>query len=212
MLKYKVKHKKNTIYSKSIFINKPIIYNNLVLNKHNIFKDNKDKSGIYKWTLLINNKSYIGSSTNITKRLRKYFCSNYLSSKIVKYNSRIYKALLNYGYSNFKLEILEYCDNKDLISREQYYLDLFKPKLNICKTAGSMLGFKHSAKTLLKFKNRKTVTSHVTYIFNKDNLHIETYNSIRTAAKNIGVSHTTLIRYIDKNKLLKKLYYIKSNI
>ena len=28
------------------------------------------------------------------------------------------------------------------------------PEYNICKKAGSMLGFKYSSKTLLKFKNR----------------------------------------------------------
>jgi len=45
----------------------------------------------------------------------------------------IYKALLKYGYSKFSLEILEYCDPKDLTKREQYYLDLLKPNYNILK-------------------------------------------------------------------------------
>jgi group I intron endonuclease len=36
---------------------------------------------------------------------------------------------------------------KDVIKREQYYLDLFKPEYNILKVAGSLLGFKHSEKT-----------------------------------------------------------------
>jgi hypothetical protein len=74
-----------------------------------------------------------------------------------------------------------------------------------------MLGFKHSAKTLLKFKNRDTGAGYVTKVINKDNNNTKTYNSIRTAAKYMGVSHTTLIRYINNNKLLKDVYYIKSN-
>ncbi len=37
---------------------------------------------------------------------------------------------------------------------EQKYLDLLKPNYNILKTAGSRLGFKHSEKTLAKFKAR----------------------------------------------------------
>jgi len=45
----------------------------------------------------------------------------------------IYKALLKNGYSNFTLEILEYCDSEDLIKREQYYLELLKPEYNILK-------------------------------------------------------------------------------
>jgi group I intron endonuclease len=67
----------------------------------------------------------------------------------------IYKALLKYGKSKFKLAILEYCDPNDVISREQYYLDLLKPDYNILKIAGSSLGYKHSENTLAKLRGRK---------------------------------------------------------
>ena len=67
----------------------------------------------------------------------------------------MYKALLKYGYSNFRLEILEYCPPDICLEREQYYMDLFKPEYNILKTAGSSLGFKHSEETLKKLRNRK---------------------------------------------------------
>jgi hypothetical protein len=43
----------------------------------------------------------------------------------------------------------------ELISREQYYIDLLNPEYNICKVAGSRLGCKHSPETLLKYKSRK---------------------------------------------------------
>ncbi len=56
----------------------------------------------------------------------------------------IYRALLKYGYSKFTIEILEYCDTKDLLNREQYYIDLLKPEYNILQKADSSLGFKHS--------------------------------------------------------------------
>ena len=65
-----------------------------------------------------------------------------------KRNMLIHKALLKYGYSEFRLDILEYCDGKEVIYREQYYLDLLKPEYNILKTAGSSLGFKHTSETL----------------------------------------------------------------
>ena len=64
-------------------------------------------------------------------------------------NSLIHKALLKYGYSAFKLDILEYCKPENLINREQYYLDLFKPNLNILTIAGSKLGSEHKP-TILK--------------------------------------------------------------
>jgi molybdenum-dependent DNA-binding transcriptional regulator ModE len=73
-----------------------------------------------------------------------------------------------------------------------------------------MLGFKHSEKTLLKFKNRETGTGHVTIVTNKVNNYTKIYKSIRAAAKSIGISHTTLIRYINKNNLLNNVYYLKS--
>jgi group I intron endonuclease len=69
-----------------------------------------------------------------------------------KNNMRIYKALLKYGYSNFMLEILEYCEKSCLIEKEQYYLDLLKPEYNILSKAGSTLGFKHSEETKAKMR------------------------------------------------------------
>lgn len=66
----------------------------------------------------------------------------------------IYNAILKYGYTNFKLEILEYCNPDILLLREQYYLDLLKPEYNILSLAGSTFGYKHTAETLEKFKSR----------------------------------------------------------
>lgn len=66
----------------------------------------------------------------------------------------IYKSLLKNGYSNFSLTILEYCDKKDLIKREQYYIDLLKPEYNICLIAGApMAGRRHSVDTLAKISS-----------------------------------------------------------
>ena len=72
----------------------------------------------------------------------------------------INKALLNNGYSVFRLEILEYCDKELLIDREQYYLDLLKPEYNILEFAYSNIGFKHSASTLKKMKDRIRTPEH----------------------------------------------------
>jgi group I intron endonuclease len=66
----------------------------------------------------------------------------------------IHKALIKYGYSIFKLEILEYCVPTLAVQREQYYLDLLQPEYNTLKIAGSSLGFKHSELTMAKFRNR----------------------------------------------------------
>ena len=39
----------------------------------------------------------------------------------------IYKAIIKYGYSQFNLEILEYCNTNNLIKREEYYIESIKP-------------------------------------------------------------------------------------
>jgi group I intron endonuclease len=56
----------------------------------------------------------------------------------------INKALLKYGYSKFRLEIIEYCEPKDAIKREQYYIDFLEPEYNILKIAGSTLDYRHT--------------------------------------------------------------------
>ena len=64
----------------------------------------------------------------------------------------ICNALLKYGYSNFMVEILEYCEPEDVISREQHYFDTLSPEYNILKVAGSRLGKKHSEETLTRLR------------------------------------------------------------
>jgi len=72
-------------------------------------------------------KIYVGSSVNLGRRFRDYYNYTFLEGEIKKNNSIIYKALVKYGYSSFKLEILENCEPNILIEREQYYLDLLNP-------------------------------------------------------------------------------------
>jgi len=81
--------------------------------KNIILKDNNGKSGIYRWVNNINNKTYIGSGVNLTKRLRSYFNKNVLNR-----NSRpIQDALIKYGHKNFKFEIIEYCSKIKLFDK-----------------------------------------------------------------------------------------------
>lgn len=68
----------------------------------------------------------------------------------------INKALIKYGYSNFSLEILEYCESSLVVTREQYYIDLLKPEYNILKVAGSPLGYKHTEESRSKMGGKKS--------------------------------------------------------
>jgi len=53
--------------------------------------------------------SYVGSAIYLTRRLRDYFYLSFLKKEVAflhvptKNNSRIYRALLKHGYSNFSI-------------------------------------------------------------------------------------------------------------
>jgi len=102
------------------------LYQNCKLQKSQILQENKNKSGIYRWTNLLNGNSYIGSSKNIRNRLYSY----YSKSTLNKSKSLIYKAILKYKHNKFSLEILEYCSPENRFTREQFYLDNYKHEYN----------------------------------------------------------------------------------
>lgn len=122
-------------------INHVKFYGNVFDMKKDILNENKGKSGIYMLTNKITKKIYIGQSSDLSNRFKNYFNFSYIYSKA---NLRINRALIKYGYSNFSLSILEYCDKSDLLTREQFYFDKLNPQYNILKIAGSSLKFKHS--------------------------------------------------------------------
>ncbi len=86
--------------------------------------------------------------------MRNYFNISYLEREIKMSSSVINRALLKYGYSNFSLEILEYCDPDTVVSKEQYYFDVLRPEYNILPSAASRYGSKHSPETIAKLKGR----------------------------------------------------------
>lgn len=187
-------------------------YNNLLEDKHAILNTNKGKSGIYRLVNKVTNETYIGSTINITQRLKNYYSVKFLETKLLKDKSKINRALLEYGYSNFKLDILEYCDKKVVLKKEQYFFDLLKPEYNILKVAGSFSGFKHSPETLLKFQIRNLKIGHAIIVVDQKDGTEKEYNSIREAARNLKVSHPTLLSYIDINKRLSGRYLITRKI
>jgi group I intron endonuclease len=84
-------------------------------------------SGIYKIICLDNNRIYIGSSKDIKKRWNRHL--NDLR-KNKHDNQHLQRSFDKYGESSFVFEIIELCNNEELLIREQYYLDEFKPYLN----------------------------------------------------------------------------------
>lgn len=79
--------------------------------------------GIYKITNKINNKCYIGKSSNIEKRW-KYHIENRNSLK--EYDKPLYRAFRKYGIENFSFEIIEELVNyENSNEREKYWIEYY---------------------------------------------------------------------------------------
>jgi group I intron endonuclease len=140
------------IESKTADVKYEKYYDDAYTMKSQILSENKQKSGIYRFTNKLNGNFYIGSSKDLRVRFYTYYKTNLLSRSLN--NTIIAKALLKYGFYNFSIYILEYCDVSVLLEREQYYLDLLKPSYNIAKIAGSNLGVSYSEE--VKEKTRQS--------------------------------------------------------
>lgn len=71
--------------------------------------------GIYKITNTINNKVYVGSSINLKGREYKHF---WMLEKGFHDNNYLQNSFDKYGKENFIFEIIDFCEHKQLISRE----------------------------------------------------------------------------------------------
>jgi len=92
----------------------------------------------------------VGSSINLKIRLSQYFNVNYLERNS---SMRICRALLKHGYSNFSLEILEYCEPAKCLEREKYYINKLKPEYNTSLSPESpFLDLKHSIESREKMR------------------------------------------------------------
>lgn len=115
--------------------------------------------GIYKITNIKTKKVYIGSSENLSKRLRDH--KNDLISGIHK-NFKLQNSWNKHGEENFTFEVILLCAQQDLISNEQMFIDFFSVErmYNICLIAGNTKGYKHTEEAKLKIGRRSLGNSH----------------------------------------------------
>lgn len=79
------------------------------------------KAGVYTITNIVNNKMYVGCSTNILYRL----CNHKRElKKGIHSNSYIQKAWDKYGEDSFMFEMLVECESEDMYSEENYWCNL----------------------------------------------------------------------------------------
>lgn len=142
--------------------------------------------GVYKITNIVNNKIYVGSSSDINRR-KSMHLKQLLNN--THFNKYLQHSFNKYGKQNFVFNIIEEVnkvDNKEqlrkiLLEREQYWLNKLRPYgdigYNILKIAGSnlgkvvsnetkeklrklQLGRKRSAETRLKISNAQKDRKH----------------------------------------------------
>ncbi|ABU49438.1 orf1 protein (mitochondrion) [Parastagonospora nodorum SN15] len=188
-----------------------LCFSNADTHKLEILKAGKDKSGVYMWTNNLNGQRYVGSSIHLRRRFLEYFNTNTLlrDSSMV-----ICAALLKHGYSQFSLEIIEFCKKEDTISRENYYLNLLNPEYNIVQIAGLPPKVEHTpeirdkiSKSLKEYyKDPKALINHSLKqeghkrIVTDLTLNIKTsYHAIHSAARALNVDK----RHISRAILLK---------
>lgn len=139
---------KDNSYSSNGHVTPSVVYEDAYSMKKAILKENKGKAGIYMLTNKLTCGIYVGQSIDLRKRFMKHFSLSYINSRKELIISR---ALIKYGYSNFSVTILEYCNESDLDVKEQYYFDKLNPQYNIQKIAGgSSKGLKLSEETKSK--------------------------------------------------------------
>lgn len=82
--------------------------------------------GIYKITNIINNKVYIGKSTNIERRWKEHI--RHSKDEFTKEKPPIHKAINKYGLESFIFEIVEECEVDFLNEREMFYIKFYNSR------------------------------------------------------------------------------------
>jgi hypothetical protein len=157
------------------------------------------------------------------------FYTYYSLASLASSKRPIDRALLKHGFSNFKLEILEYCAISQALVREQYYMDNLKPEYNTAKVAGSTLGYKHSPETIAKMraivlsaevKARKALSTEAAVAARKMSILVTNtitndkmvFNSLTEAGLALNVSKTAISLALREKRLLKKIYLISKGV
>lgn len=180
-------------------------------------------SGIYKILNTVNKKFYVGSSKDIEGRKIGHLSE---LRRGVHHSKYLQNSWNKYKEENFVFIILEKCPQKELIDREQYYIDELKPVYNVVQLAVPV-GYQ----LLSQEVKDKISESHIKNRDNNPNCHLKTVGAKNLIQDfNSGLNYkelsekynltrnyiTTILtgeKYKDLNYLVdKELYKRNSNI
>ena len=125
-------------------------------------------SGIY--IISYNNKNYVGSSSNLKKRIREHFSC---LKRNTHPNSRLQRAFNKYGIEAFSYKIVSICPPEYLIKLEQWFIDNTKNTVNLNPFAYSSKGRvvkKSTRKKISKALIGKVVSDETRQLLSKSKL------------------------------------------
>lgn len=156
---------------------------------------------VYKLTDLTNNKIYIGATTDGTgARFDGHRKSANAGSQYP-----IHKAIREHGHDNFKIEVLEMCDNlKEMNEREAYWiakLSSTNSEIGYNKKVGGGIRFQ-SEETKKKIgdlhRGKEGIGKKPILQYDKKGVLICEFTSISEAVINTGIAKTSILRVLNK--------------
>ena len=176
---------------------------------------------------------YIGQAVDLSNRLGSHFSRTELET------TKLGNMIKFIGWNKFSAHILEYCDEEDLISRENYYIEKYLPTLNgkfssnysnkIHRTLRSIL--KHiqlknreydsifisskysefSIDPCLKFKRKMWVYQQISD-HNLNLINNKPFENLRQAQNNLNIDARTIDIYADTYIPYKNLLFFTKEI
>ncbi|TPG66064.1 GIY-YIG nuclease family protein [Hymenobacter nivis] len=112
-------------------------------------KEHINSAGIYRISNTVNSRTYVGSAKKLGARFRSH------KSLLLKgkHNSVIMQRFYDKHGAGFLIfDLVELCDEDQLLEREQHYIDSEQPSFNIRKQADRNSGIKRRPETIAKMR------------------------------------------------------------
>ena len=106
--------------------------------------------GVYQIRNLVNNKRYVGSAASLEGFKGRWKAHRNALKRGDHKNEHLLRSWRKYGEDAFVFEPILICAPEDCLIYEQFALDTGLFEYNICLTAESVLGRRHSEKTKAK--------------------------------------------------------------